>query len=185
MQVIVTCLVEPGYFREIHSFVQHSSDGQGRLEVVSLAAIDETDTGAAFEMSTPQPLQATPSATAGAAATNGSDGATDGSNAGLEASTASRCALHTPVDIANTCRKVQVLCYSCCLHCDYGAAMSLRVFWVIIAYCKSAPGTAVSWLLMWQRLARCASFSLRPVKASPRHCQAKAGSMEGEFIHCA
>ena len=35
------CLVEPGAFREIHSFVQKSCEGSGRLEVISLAAIGE------------------------------------------------------------------------------------------------------------------------------------------------
>ena len=53
----ITCLVEPGHFRPIHSWVQQSSEGQGRLEVVSLAAIDDTDTGAAFDSATPQHLQ--------------------------------------------------------------------------------------------------------------------------------
>ncbi len=32
------CLVEPGAFREMHSFVQKSCEGSGRLEVISLAA---------------------------------------------------------------------------------------------------------------------------------------------------
>lgn len=56
-QMIVTCLVEPGHFRQIHSFVQQSSEGQGRLEVLSLAAIDDTDSSAAFDSGTPQHLQ--------------------------------------------------------------------------------------------------------------------------------
>ena len=57
VQMIVTCLVEPGHFRQIHSFVQQSSEGQGRLEVVSLAAIDDTDSSAAFDSGTPQHVQ--------------------------------------------------------------------------------------------------------------------------------
>lgn len=55
--MIVTCLVEPGHFRQIHSFVQQSSEGQGRLEVLSLAAIDDTDSSAAFDSGTPHDLQ--------------------------------------------------------------------------------------------------------------------------------
>ena len=55
--MIVTCLVEPGHFRQIHSFVQQSSEGQGRLEVVSLAAIDDSDSSAAFNSGTPQNLE--------------------------------------------------------------------------------------------------------------------------------
>ena len=35
------CLVEPGAFREMHSFVQKSCDGSGRLEVISLAATED------------------------------------------------------------------------------------------------------------------------------------------------
>lgn len=31
MQLTVTCLVEPGAFREIHALVQHSSEGEGWL----------------------------------------------------------------------------------------------------------------------------------------------------------
>ena len=38
LQVTVMCLVEPGAFREMHSFVQKSCEGSGRLEVISLAA---------------------------------------------------------------------------------------------------------------------------------------------------
>ena len=57
VQMTITCLVEPGHFRQIHSWVQQSSEGQGRLEVVSLAAIDDTDTSAAFDSATPQHLQ--------------------------------------------------------------------------------------------------------------------------------
>ena len=67
VQMIVTCLVEPGHFRQIHSFVQQSSEGQGRLEVVSLAAIDDTDSSAAFDSATPQQLQP-PTTAAGAPA---------------------------------------------------------------------------------------------------------------------
>lgn len=89
MQVIITCLVEPGYFREVHSFVQQSSEGQGRLEVVSLAAIDDTDSSATFEMSTPQLLQPQ-SANDAANATDTTAEATDGTNAEVEAATASR-----------------------------------------------------------------------------------------------
>ena len=88
MQVIITCLVEPGHFREIHSFVQQSSEGQGRLEVVSLAAIDDTDSSATFEMSTPQHLQPPPVNNAAAVDTSGE--ATGNGDAGVEASTASR-----------------------------------------------------------------------------------------------
>ena len=36
------CLVEPGAFREMHSFAQKSCDGNGRLEVISLAATEDT-----------------------------------------------------------------------------------------------------------------------------------------------
>ena len=67
----ITCLVEPGHFRQIHSWVQQSSEGQGRVEVVALAAIDDTDSSAAFDSATPQHVQSpTPSAAAylGAAA---------------------------------------------------------------------------------------------------------------------
>lgn len=64
----ITCLVEPGHFRQIHSWVQQSSEGQGRLEVVSLAAIDDTDTSAAFDSATPQHLQ---TSTTSAAALDG------------------------------------------------------------------------------------------------------------------
>ncbi|KAL3140164.1 54S ribosomal protein L2 mitochondrial [Trebouxia sp. C0009 RCD-2024] len=67
-QMTITCLVEPGHFRQIHSWVQQSSEGQGRLEVVSLAAIDDTDTSAAFDSATPQHLQ---SPTTSAAAPDG------------------------------------------------------------------------------------------------------------------
>ena len=63
----ITCLVEPGHFRQIHSWLQHSSEGQGRLEVVSLAAIDDTDSSAAFDSATPQHLQP-PTTTAAAPA---------------------------------------------------------------------------------------------------------------------
>ena len=41
LQVTVMCLVEPGAFREMHSFVQKSCDGSGRLEVISLAATED------------------------------------------------------------------------------------------------------------------------------------------------
>ncbi|KAL3153920.1 54S ribosomal protein L2 mitochondrial [Trebouxia sp. C0010 RCD-2024] len=67
-QMTITCLVEPGHFRQIHSWVQQSSEGQGRLEVVSLAAIDDTDTSAAFDSATPQHLQ---TSTTSAAALDG------------------------------------------------------------------------------------------------------------------
>ena len=35
---MVVCLVEPGLFRDLHSLVQTSTEGLGRLEVVALAA---------------------------------------------------------------------------------------------------------------------------------------------------
>lgn len=41
MQLTVTCLVDPGAFRSLHTFVQGSCDGEGRMEVVSLAATEE------------------------------------------------------------------------------------------------------------------------------------------------
>lgn len=41
LQVTLMCLIEPGAFREMHSFVQKSCDGSGRLEVISLAAIED------------------------------------------------------------------------------------------------------------------------------------------------
>lgn len=66
-QMTITCLVEPGHFRQIHSWLQQSSEGQGRLEVVSLAAIDDTDSSAAFDSATPQHLQP-PTTTAAAPA---------------------------------------------------------------------------------------------------------------------
>ena len=90
VQVIITCLVEPGYFREVHSFVQQSSEGQGRLEVVSLAAIDDTDSNATFEMSTPQLLQ--PQSANNAANATDTTAEADGSNAEIEAATVSRSA---------------------------------------------------------------------------------------------
>ncbi|GAB4814927.1 hypothetical protein N2152v2_001973 [Parachlorella kessleri] len=37
-QLVVVCLVEPGLFRDLHSLVQSSSEGVGRLDVVALAA---------------------------------------------------------------------------------------------------------------------------------------------------
>lgn len=40
-QLTVTCLVDPGAFRGLHTFVQSSCDGKGRMEVVSLAATEE------------------------------------------------------------------------------------------------------------------------------------------------
>ncbi|EIE26602.1 Shwachman-Bodian-diamond syndrome, partial [Coccomyxa subellipsoidea C-169] len=40
-QLTVTCLVDPGAFRSLHTFVQSSCDGEGRMEVVSLAATEE------------------------------------------------------------------------------------------------------------------------------------------------
>jgi ribosome maturation protein SDO1 len=45
----VVCLVEPGTFRSVHTFIQTSSEGAGRLEVLSLAATGEAeaDVGAA------------------------------------------------------------------------------------------------------------------------------------------
>ena len=69
VQMTILCLVEPGHFRQIHSFVQQSSEGQGRLEVVSLAAIDDTDTSAAFDSAVPQHLQPPTTTAASPAAT--------------------------------------------------------------------------------------------------------------------
>lgn len=39
----LVCLVEPGIFRSVHSFIQTSSGGAGRLEVLALAATAEAD----------------------------------------------------------------------------------------------------------------------------------------------
>ncbi|PSC73308.1 ribosome maturation SBDS [Micractinium conductrix] len=39
----LVCLVEPGIFRPVHSFIQTSSAGVGRLEVLSLAATAELE----------------------------------------------------------------------------------------------------------------------------------------------
>lgn len=39
----LVCLVEPGIFRPVHSFIQTSSAGVGRLEVLALAATGELD----------------------------------------------------------------------------------------------------------------------------------------------
>ena len=72
VQMTIACLVEPGHFRQIHSWVQQSSEGQGRLEVLSLAAVDDTDTSAAFDSATPQHLQP-PSSTAAAPAASAVD----------------------------------------------------------------------------------------------------------------
>ncbi len=43
----LVCLVEPGIFRSVHSFIQTSSSGSGRLEVLALAATAEVDPDAA------------------------------------------------------------------------------------------------------------------------------------------
>lgn len=43
----LVCLVEPGIFRSVHSFIQTSSGGSGRLEVLALAATAEVDPEAA------------------------------------------------------------------------------------------------------------------------------------------
>ncbi|PRW61221.1 ribosome maturation SBDS [Chlorella sorokiniana] len=43
----LVCLVEPGIFRSVHSFIQTSSGGSGRLEVLALAATVEVDPDAA------------------------------------------------------------------------------------------------------------------------------------------
>ena len=43
----LVCLVEPGIFRSVHSFIQTSSAGSGRLEVLALAATAEVDPEAA------------------------------------------------------------------------------------------------------------------------------------------
>lgn len=85
--MVVTCLVEPGYFREVHSFVQQSSEGQGRLEVVSLAAIDDTDSSATFELSTPQHLQPHTASTATDTTATDTTATTDGA---AESSAASK-----------------------------------------------------------------------------------------------
>lgn len=46
-QLVVVCLVEPGIFRDVHSLLQSSAEGLGRLEVVALAATgDEGAVGA-------------------------------------------------------------------------------------------------------------------------------------------
>ena len=45
----MVCLVEPGCFRQLHSFVQQVSEGQGRLEVLALAATDNSDTSHRFD----------------------------------------------------------------------------------------------------------------------------------------
>lgn len=42
-QVTVICLAEPGCFRGLHGFVQGAAGGGGRLEVLSLAASEESD----------------------------------------------------------------------------------------------------------------------------------------------
>ncbi|BDA40780.1 Ribosome maturation protein SBDS [Coccomyxa sp. Obi] len=43
-QLTVICLVDPGAFRGLNTFVQSSCDGEGRMEVVSLAATEEAPT---------------------------------------------------------------------------------------------------------------------------------------------
>ena len=47
----VVCLVEPGCFREVHSFIQAATGGSGRIDVVSLAATEEGDGSTEFEAS--------------------------------------------------------------------------------------------------------------------------------------
>ena len=42
-QFCLVCLVEPGTFRSVHSFIQTSSGGMGRFEVLALAATGELD----------------------------------------------------------------------------------------------------------------------------------------------
>ena len=44
---MLVCLVEPGIFRSVHAFIQTSSGGSGRLEVLALAATAEMDVDAA------------------------------------------------------------------------------------------------------------------------------------------
>lgn len=42
-------LVEPGFFRSIHDFVQDVPEGAGRLEVAALAATSEGAAGPDFD----------------------------------------------------------------------------------------------------------------------------------------
>lgn len=47
----MVCLVEPGCFREVHSFTQTATGGGGRIDVVSLAATEEGDGSTEFASS--------------------------------------------------------------------------------------------------------------------------------------
>lgn len=47
----MVCLVEPGCFREVHSFIQTAKGGGGRIDVVALAATEEGDGSTEFEAS--------------------------------------------------------------------------------------------------------------------------------------
>ena len=50
-QVTVVCLVKPGCFREVHSFIQTAKGGGGRIDVVALAATEDGDGSTEFEAS--------------------------------------------------------------------------------------------------------------------------------------
>ena len=56
-QVAVVCLIDPGAFRTMHAFVQGSCDGTGRLDVVSLAAIEEAPASVQQQQEYQQPQQ--------------------------------------------------------------------------------------------------------------------------------
>lgn len=62
MQLTVTCLVDPGAFRGLNTFVQSSCDGEGRMEVVSLAAIEDAPTAGKREIDVSNNITSTSSA---------------------------------------------------------------------------------------------------------------------------
>lgn len=66
--------VEPGAFRELHTFMQATTQGQGRLEVLSLAVTAEGASAEEFAgyVAVSQPTNAAPSAAAVAAAAESS-----------------------------------------------------------------------------------------------------------------
>ncbi len=56
------CLVEPGCYREVHGFIQLAPGG--RIDVLSLAATEESDASTEFEAAFANRLHVSPTQTA-------------------------------------------------------------------------------------------------------------------------